>query len=52
MSIVGVKSFAERYLAMNQLFSQAEIDFMDANRDNLATAYNMLTECVVMESAQ
>lgn len=52
MSVVGVNSFAERYLSMNQFFSQAEIDFMDTNRDVIAAAYNMLTECVIQENAQ
>ena len=50
MSTVSVQSFSDRYLAMNQLFSQAEIEFLDANRDTLATAYNSLNECVVQEN--
>ena len=49
MSPVNAQSFAERFLAMNQLFSQAEIEFMDANRDGLVAAYNMLNECIVQE---
>lgn len=49
MSMVGVASFAERYLSMNKYFTQAEIAFLDDNRDTMTAAYNMLADCIVQE---